>query len=834
MPALTSDTGWPPPEEDRPAPERAPPASSWTRFDRLVLTERFQHALERYLSSRPQRRAAVYRVMQGLLTDYRTLQRSPIRNRKHRLFHTRLSRSDRLVDLPITSGAEPQLEGAGRGESDGPAGQQGEASGRRRADKGAERRADSDAERQTLLLNLGDHSVNQWAQRYDGDVAQELGRSVVHVTAESLKAPERRQATPAAAPPEAGPRQAAAPGGPGSPGLEPLDSALLDRRGASSQEPPPCEPLRPSPWRRPEGVPGTYGEYLTEADLRYHGVPEELIPVVLRTSARTQLVEVGLEEPVADALETLYLDRLPSVSLPLPPPAVVRPEEPRRAEGVVVLSADQLAGYLRLPLHKFLAQVSDEQRRLIEREDTGLIIVKGAAGTGKTVVGIRRIEHLLMAASRPLRVLFLCYNQVLRDSAYQMLKDAIGNRPEDLGVAVRTAYQWLGELKARYLGGRLELKLTGWAELLDGLRALRADPAFPPPTRRMAKLSDAYIAEEFAEVIYGRAVPDEAAYVDPQKTPRPGRGTPLLPEERRYLWKLFEGFEEQAERQGMVPWEWLPYHLLSALPPSHPDWPLYDAVVVDEAQDLLPVVFRVLMRVQGGSDRGLMVLGDAAQNVYRSSFRWADTGLRVTGGHVTVLRRCYRTTRAIVEAARPLVAELRQNLADDLVEPEATELTGPAPDVLLADDEGAEVKEIAGRVFRLIEEGTPASSIAIFARGRQLLNQVARELQARGIPFEHYEKRDGRKSIDIFEPSVKLITTLSAKGIEFPTVFIVGVTEQLFPSRDRTPEQLERARRMLYTAMMRAAYRLTLSAVRAQASGLLRLIQQAGAHGQPG
>lgn len=721
------------------------------RFDRLLLTKRFHRALQRYLTDKPRRRGAVDRVLRGLLTDYTTLQRSPLHNPKHRIFHTRVSRSDRLIDLPV----------------DG-------------------RPGDS------LLLTLGDHSVNKWAEKYDRDISHE--QVVQEITAGPAQ-PER----------------------PSAPDPARVSSPLVGAR-------------RDSPWRRQGARPGTYGEYLTENDLRYHGVPVELIPAVLEASSRTPLVEVGLEEPVADALETLYQGRLPSAPIPVPLPAVGRTnealpsDEVGPAAGLTVLSVEQLSGYLRLPLHKFLSQVSDEQRRLIEREDAGLIIVKGAAGTGKTVVGIRRIEHLLMGAPRSLRILFLCYNRVLRDSAYQMLKDTLGNLPEDLGVTVKTAYQWLSELQSRYLVGPRP-NLAGRNEFVSMLQALREDPALPPPTQRVARLENYYILEEFAEVMYGRAVPGEAAYVDPEQTQRLGRGVPLLPDERRYLWRLFKRFEAQAAREGRALWEWLPLHLLQSLQASHPDWPLYDAVVVDEAQDLLPVVFRVLLRVQKGSDRNLMVLGDAAQNVYRSSFRWADTGLRVTGGHVTVLRRCYRTTRAIVKAATPLLAGLRRNLAEDLVEPEAIELEGPPPEVVLADDETAELKEIAERIFTLIQEGTPASAIAVFAQERALLNRAARELKARGIPSEHYEKADGRRSIDIFEPSVKLITTFSAKGIEFPVVFIVGVTERRLPSRDYNPEQLERARRILYTAMMRAAYRLTLSAVRNHASGLLQLIK---------
>ncbi len=53
--------------------------------------------------------------------------------------------------------------------------------------------------------------------------------------------------------------------------------------------------------------------------------------------------------------------------------------------------------------------------------------------------------------------------------------------------------------------------------------------------------------------------------------------------------------------------------------------------------------------------------------------------------------------------------------------------------------------------------------------------------------------------------SVKLMTVHSAKGLEFHTVFIVGMEEDLFPSkRSVTPKEIEEERRLFYVAITRA------------------------------
>ena len=59
---------------------------------------------------------------------------------------------------------------------------------------------------------------------------------------------------------------------------------------------------------------------------------------------------------------------------------------------------------------------------------------------------------------------------------------------------------------------------------------------------------------------------------------------------------------------------------------------------------------------------------------------------------------------------------------------------------------------------------------------------------------------------DAEQPKVALMTVHSAKGLEFPTVFVVGLEENIFPSPMCTESmrQLEEERRLLYVAITRA------------------------------
>lgn len=71
----------------------------------------------------------------------------------------------------------------------------------------------------------------------------------------------------------------------------------------------------------------------------------------------------------------------------------------------------------------------------------------------------------------------------------------------------------------------------------------------------------------------------------------------------------------------------------------------------------------------------------------------------------------------------------------------------------------------------------------------------------------------GDAQADAFTDAVQLMTLHSAKGLEFPLVFLVGVEEHLFPHKMSadTKEGLEEERRLCYVGITRAMHKLILT-----------------------
>ncbi|HCE3215798.1 TPA: DNA helicase II [Vibrio parahaemolyticus] len=88
--------------------------------------------------------------------------------------------------------------------------------------------------------------------------------------------------------------------------------------------------------------------------------------------------------------------------------------------------------------------------------------------------------------------------------------------------------------------------------------------------------------------------------------------------------------------------------------------------------------------------------------------------------------------------------------------------------------------------------------------------EEAEEMSLLTAFLTHAALEAGEGQADEFEDAVQLMTLHSAKGLEFPLVFMVGVEEGMFPSQMSAEEagRLEEERRLCYVGMTRAMLKL--------------------------
>jgi ATP-dependent DNA helicase UvrD/PcrA len=94
--------------------------------------------------------------------------------------------------------------------------------------------------------------------------------------------------------------------------------------------------------------------------------------------------------------------------------------------------------------------------------------------------------------------------------------------------------------------------------------------------------------------------------------------------------------------------------------------------------------------------------------------------------------------------------------------------------------------------------------------------EVDPELEEEQTPLTsfltHAALEAGESQADEYEPAVQLMTMHSAKGLEFPLVFIAGLEEGMFPSQQSQEDlsRIEEERRLCYVGMTRAMRKLYL------------------------
>jgi superfamily I DNA/RNA helicase len=233
---------------------------------------------------------------------------------------------------------------------------------------------------------------------------------------------------------------------------------------------------------------------------------------------------------------------------------------------------------------------------------------------------------------------------------------------------------------------------------------------------------------------------------------------------------------------------------------------------------------RALLALQAGDDRNMIVLGDAAQNVYRSGFRWKDLGLSITGSQSTVLKTSHRSTAPIIGAATSLLKGQARRLGDDLVLPEhedGDKAGTPKVRLWTFRSRDEELQSVAFDIDRLISRGANPGSVGVLVDDPEARRIVGRLLAELEQPTEDYQKEGFARRIDVFEASVKLLSTGSAKGLEFQVLYLPQVTATTFPAPPDDTDEADRRRRSLYTAILRGSWQVTISTVAGAESPLL-------------
>ena len=542
---------------------------------------------------------------------------------------------------------------------------------------------------------------------------------------------------------------------------------------------------------QPTGIFGHHSEdYLLSL-----GVPEPWVPAVFEIRNEADLFGVceRLPEDVGERLLTLATGELVTPPPPKRDEPVQQVPDTRRRFWVAD-SSEELRLALEAPMERWIAFLHPSQRAIVEGDFNGPVKVTGSAGTGKTVVALHRARKL---AREGKRVLLTSYVRTLCENLERSL--AIMTEPKVRErVTVSTVHSLALALVREHDGN---IQPAGGDRARSALDSAAAGAAF----------DRAFIHAEWENVIQRQGISEWDEY---RSTRRIGRGKPLSVRDRKALWTIFADARERLSDQHQLTWTDLCIRATELLEEGSPS--SFDAVVIDELQDLNAAEIRFLWALAQRHPENFMAVGDAGQRIYPGGFSLRALGIEVRG-RSHILRINYRTTEQIRRAADALLGSETDDMDSGTERRDRTRslLGGPEPELRGHDRWEDEQASAVERVRTWIQSGLAPEDIALFARTNQLAEDLEQKLEDRGLAVLRLSRDSS-----LTQPGVRVGSMHRAKGLEFKTVLVAGASAMYLPHpstlrdvedpKDRE-DVVEQERRLLYVAMTRARDELVVS-----------------------
>ena len=487
---------------------------------------------------------------------------------------------------------------------------------------------------------------------------------------------------------------------------------------------------------------------------------------------------------------------------------------------------DDLLRFKEGELLGFLLKLSPEQEKYVDWaiNASGPTLLKGGPGTGKSTIALHRVRSLVRELRKggrdEFRILFTTYTNALVKSSQQLLQQLLGDDIRYVEVqtadsVAMTLLRKIGPAPKPINHGEMNYLLRQAVKVTQ----FEGNAAHQQAQRQaVERMSNEYLHREINQVIVARQIKTLEEYL---AATRPGRKVRLNALQRRAVWQVHQTLQQMLKQQGKVTWRQVRAMAEKCVAQDMVS-PKYDAVIIDEAQDLDPSALHFLVRLCDKPNR-IFITADANQSIYGSGFNWADVheNLRFQG-RTGVLHVNYRSTREIGEAAQSY-------LAVGALDTEPVERTymhsGPLPVVRALRNGGEEVQLLSRFLPTVAHEflRLGIGACAVLCPTEKAGRAIATGLTQRGIQTTFMKGQE----LDLSRPGVKVLTLNSAKGLEFPIVALAGfVTSDWYGSvpgnvaEEEREEFLAIDRRTMFVGMTRAM-RALLVAVPAQTNSPL-------------
>ncbi|HOO49669.1 MAG TPA: 3'-5' exonuclease [Alphaproteobacteria bacterium] len=448
---------------------------------------------------------------------------------------------------------------------------------------------------------------------------------------------------------------------------------------------------------------------------------------------------------------------------------------------------------------------TEEQKDIISAFPKGHLLVRGVAGSGKTLIAVERAVRLMKQHTdmfNPADVIIFTYTNALKSYIKLLLSQRGYNN-----ILVTTFHSWALSNLRNVKTAHQEMQLKIIREILSDFREKNVE--LPRKVR-----NPAFLMTEF-NYMKGLKHTTRDIYIE---KPRTGRGvnTRIDNAAKNLIFDIFEAYNKKLESLEKNDLNDVAMLLTEAIS-NGIITRKFTHIIIDEAQDMHLAQVEAIAELVDPVVSSITLLYDPYQRIYDvGPYSFQDAGINVKGIRSKFLRVSFRSTREVLRLSGDI---LRNYLGQGDIERyendvELAPKTDMTPVVCKCSNIDDEFDFITEKIL-LFKNIDRKYSIIVLARTNRDVEQFYDRLKNKNINAVIYDRKVGFDPADSVDAVI--MTIHSAKGIESDIVFIPCFYKNKYPPSiikgkvDSKEDALNKERILLHTSMTRTRYKLVIT-----------------------
>jgi superfamily I DNA/RNA helicase/mRNA-degrading endonuclease RelE of RelBE toxin-antitoxin system len=456
-------------------------------------------------------------------------------------------------------------------------------------------------------------------------------------------------------------------------------------------------------------------------------------------------------------------------------------------------------------LSKWKIFLHPSQRSVVENNYKGSFKVSGAAGTGKTVVALHRLNYMSKQEGIPKgSIFFTTFTKSLVGNLKVTIRDLNVNREK---VVIDNIHNFVME------DAKHKKLIEPDAKIIDFLDIQQKEELWKEVIEfKLSEFDLKFLMREYEDVILINNISSLEEYLT---VPRIGTETPLGRKARKKIWDIFNYFEKFKSQSRVYYLDEVTNKLTHHY--TNQTQKPFQHIIADEIQDFSNVELCLLRAMVEEKENDLFLVGDPLQKIYKRYISFGRSGINIRGKRSKRLKVNYRTTEEIKRSATAVI----KNISFDDFDGSEEEKKGYVS-ILHGEKPSYEIlksyEDMNRKILDIIQQDLDPNQIqyneiCIGARTKKIMSEAKTVLHQKQIPYFDVTNQSGDRN------GINLSTFHNMKGLEFKSVILYDVSQNTVPckfygyealSDMEQKNYLRQEKALLYVAMSRAIKELNI------------------------